>query len=121
GGGQFDVEDPGEGRLGRQETQERPHAYAEHELVVVRRSEGGDRAASRAEQQLGAVRRRGEEAVFLVGEVGVEGGPGHAGPAYDVRDGDVRVADGGDRGGHCADEPVALRGEDGVGGQAAPA
>jgi hypothetical protein len=70
-----DVEDPGEGGLGREESEEGAQAGAQHVLgrgVLGHRAGGGDDLPG---EQLPAFGGRGQEAVVLALEMLVERGP----------------------------------------------
>ena len=108
GGRHADVEDPGEGRLAREERQERAERRAQHLLVGGALGQRLRRGDHPADHELAAFPGRVEEAVLLVREVRVEGGPGHPGPAHDIGDRDVGVAGLGDRRDHRRAQPLQL-------------
>ena len=117
----MDEEDPGEGRLVGEEGEIRPARGAEQVLIASPVGQRPGRGHDAGDHELPALAGRGQEALLLVGEVGVEGGPGQPGPPHDVGDGDGRVAGLGHRGDHRVQQPLPLRRADGPRRQAAPA
>jgi hypothetical protein len=95
----------GEGRLGRQDPQQRVET-AVHPLRPAGRP--GVRRGDRFLQQGDPALEGGQEARLLVGEVLVEGAGGDPGGGAHLAEGGVGVAALGHRAGHRVDEAVAL-------------
>jgi hypothetical protein len=87
-----DIEDACECRLAGQEREVRPARDPEHLLVARPGRQGACRGHHLGDHEFPALGRRGKEAVLLVREVGIEGGPGHSGPPHDVGDSHGQIA-----------------------------
>jgi hypothetical protein len=116
-----DIEDPGERRLVGQERQVRPARHPEYLLVACLGGQRARRGHDLGDHEVPALAGRRQEAVLLVREVDVEGGPGHPRPPHDVGDGDGGVAGFRYRGDHRPQQPFPLRRAHGRQRQAAPA
>ena len=121
GGRHVDIEDPGEGRLVGQESQEGAVGGPDHLLVRGVGRHGTSRGYHSGEHELPTLAGRRQEALLLVREVGVERGPGYPGPPHDVGHGDGRITNVGYCGDYGPEQPFPLGGADGAQRQAAPA
>ena len=99
----------------RREMRGRPERHPEHLLVACL---GGQRAGGGhdpGDHELAAFGGRGQEAVLLIREVGVEGDPGYPGPPHDVGDRDRQIAGFRYRRDHRPQQPFPLRRPHGLG------
>ena len=87
-----DIEDPGERRLAGEKREVRPARDPEYLLVAGLGRQCARRGHYLGDHEVPAFGGRGQEAVLLVREVGVEGCPGHLGRPHDVGDSDGRIA-----------------------------
>lgn len=116
-----DVEDPCERWLAGEKREVRAAGDPDDLLVARPGRYGACRGHYLGKHELPAFGGRGQEAVLLVGEVDVEGGPGHSGPPHDIGDRHGRIAGFRYRGDHRPQQAFPLRGAYGRQRQAAPA
>jgi hypothetical protein len=100
-------------RLVREEPEVPAACGAEQVLVAGRGGQGAGRGHRALDHELAALAGRGQEALLLVREVGVEGLPGYPGPLDDVGNGGGRIAALGHGGDHRPQQPLPLRRADG--------
>jgi hypothetical protein len=116
-----DVEDPGERWFTGEEREVRPARDPEYLLVTQPGRQGACRGHYLGDHEFPAFGGRGEEALLLVREMGVEGSPGDSGPPHDVGDSYGQIAGFRYRGDHRSQQPFPLRCAYGWQRQAAPA
>jgi len=116
-----DIEDPGKRRLAGEEREIGPARDPDYLLVAGPGGQGARRGYHLGDHELPAFGGRGQEAVLLVREVGIEGRPGHPGPPHDVGDRHGQVTGLRHRGDHRPQQPFPLRRAHGRRRQAAPA